>query len=193
MIDTNLIDRLAGLEGLITEQTGLRLAELAGAVPNDQAIVELGSFKGKSASYLAAGAIFGAGAHVFAIDPWDLPGNVYGKHGFTDPAVRETFERQTNAVGVARQITPVREFSTRAAGFWTRPVGLLYIDGDHEYASVRDDFNAWLIHLAAGAPVVFDDYRTRNKGVTRFVDELVAGGAWTLDIDTLPLAIVRPQ
>lgn len=185
--------RLAALEGLISERTGLRLADLAAQVPVTHAIVEVGSFKGKSTCYLGAGSRAGAGAQVFAVDPWDLDGNIYGKHGFTDPTVRKLFADQIAGCGLEAQITPIRGFSVDVASKWTGRIGLLYIDGDHEYTSVRNDFTAWRPHFDAATTVVFDDYATRNKGVTRYVDELAKTSFWTVDTTTLPLAIVNAR
>ena len=57
--------KLEALSGLIPHDEGLALADLAAAVPATEAIVELGSFKGKSTAYLAAGAKRGGGAARF--------------------------------------------------------------------------------------------------------------------------------
>lgn len=190
--------QLAGLEGLISEQVGLRLAGLAAAVPDGQAIVEVGSFKGKSTCYLAEGSRHGAGVPVFAVDPWELPGNPNGKHGFAQATTRERFHEQITRLGFEDLIVPVTSFSVVAAGVWQRgtsgrPIGLLYIDGSHTYSDVRADVEAWTPHLALGAIVVFDDYQTpRNPGVTRLVDELQQQDGWDAwDFETPPLAVCR--
>lgn len=185
---------LAALEGLISHEAGCVLADLACEVPADVAIVELGSFKGKSTCYLAAGAQRGHGAHVFAVDAWDTHGNVTGRFGYAEPSTRETFERQVASVGLEDAITTLRGFSQVVAGQWpapigterigrrertipSHPVGLLFIDADHGATSVRGDFYAWSPHLAPRAVVVFDDIDTpRNPGVRVVVDELVAAG-----------------
>lgn len=166
------------LAGLIPSEVGEVLSHLAADVPADRAIVEIGSYKGKSTCHLAAGAVAGEGAHVWAVDPWDTPGNVTGRFGFADPATREAFERQVEAAGFAERITPLQGFSIEVARGWDGPpVGLLYIDGDHSERAVREDFYAWRSHLASGAAVVFDDLDTpRNPGVRVVVDELVNAG-----------------
>lgn len=182
---------LASLRGLVSEEVGLRLADLASEVDPARAIVEIGSFKGKSTCYLAEGAAEGRGAKVWAVDPWDLPGNPDGKHGYT--TARQDFDAQTQQMGLAWRITPVQGFSTAVAASWDSPVGLLYIDGSHTYQDVRDDWQAWWPHLASEAVVVFDDYGTKkNPGVTKLVDELSgAGELLRLDLDTPPLAVGR--
>lgn len=182
---------LADVQGLITSEVGAALADLASAVPDDLAIVELGSYKGQSTAHLATGAKEGNGAHVWAVDPWDLPGNVYGKHGYSAPVVRDEFERQLRALRLWSRVTPVQAFSTDAAYSWDGPkVGLLYIDADHSEKAVSADFGAWQHHLAPGATVAFDDLDTpRNPGVRLVVDRLVSTG-WVLHVRAERLAVL---
>lgn len=183
---------LSDLKGLITPDVGAALRTLATAVPDDLAIVELGSYKGMSTAHLATGAKEGRGAHVWAVDPWDLPGNPYGKHGYSAPIVRDEFERQLRGLRLWSRITPIRAFATDAAASWTGPkVGLLYIDADHAEASVRADAQAWAPHLAEGHVLAFDDLDTpRNPGVRVVVDELAAAG-YTLEVQAERLAVLR--
>jgi hypothetical protein len=161
---------LAKLEGLIDPSTGLILAELAAGVPADQAIVEVGAYKGKSGAYLAEGAKRGAGAHVYSVDPWDTRGNITGRFGFAESATFEAYQAQIAKMGL--ETTPIKGFSVRVARSWPRdrPIGLLYIDGSHRYVDVKEDFRAWAKFLAVGAWVVFDDYEGPNHGVKRAAD-----------------------
>jgi len=185
-----LLARLAALEGLVAEATGLRLLALAQTIPADKAIVELGSFKGKSTCYIASGAQMGLGAPVYAVDAWDMPQNIKGKHDFTAPSVREKFYDQTDSLGLSQSIIAMQGLSAEVGKAFRGSVGMLFIDASHEYEDVRDDFRAWLPHLVIGAVVVFDDYGRRNPGVRRFVDELRKRSVligW--DFDTPPLAI----
>jgi predicted O-methyltransferase YrrM len=183
---------LSEVKGLITPDIGRVLHDLAAQVPKDRAIVEIGSFKGMSTAHLAQGAKDGGGAKVFAVDPWDLPGNVYGKHGYSAPIVREEFERQLRAVRLWSQVTPIRDFSRAAAAEWNgKPIGLLFIDGDHDEKAVRADVAAWSPHLHEDHVLAFDDIDTpRNPGVRVVVDELVAKG-YTLKVEAEHLAVLR--
>jgi hypothetical protein len=184
---------LTDLNGLITLGVGDALRDLASAVPEDLAIVEVGSFKGMSAAHLAMGAKEGNGAHVYAVDPWDLPGNVYGKHGYSAPIVREEFENQLRAVRLWGRVTPIRAFSKDAAADWTGPdIGLLYIDADHTEEAVRADVFAWSPHLAVDHVIAFDDLDTpRNPGVRVVVGEMIADG-YTLTVKAERLAVLTP-
>lgn len=183
------LEHLEALTGLLNPGIGAGLYALALECPADLAIVEVGSFRGKSTAHLAAGGKAGFGAKVWAVDPWDLPGNPYGKHGFNAPEVRESFEAQLRSVGLWSRVKPIRAFSTDAAAAWTGPkIGLLYIDGDHTEEGVRGDVEAWASHLAPGAVMAFDDYATkRNPGVKSVVDSLPGD----LEIVAHHLAVVR--
>lgn len=168
--------RLAALEGLISPEVGMALASLAARVPAGLPIVELGSYRGKSTAYLAAGSFAVSDAPVFAVDPWDTPGNITGRFGFADPATLLAFHAQLASVDLLRFVTPLRGFSTDVAKHWLRPIGLLYIDGSHTLADVLADVKAWGKFIPAGGVIAFDDYRTdRNPGVATVVDALRAG------------------
>ena len=191
-LDQTTQNRLAALGGLISHEVGMRLAELAAAVPPEACIVEVGSYRGKSGCYLGAGSRAGLGAPVFCIDPWDLPGNPNGRFGFNQRETRERFQQQVNASGLQQIVTGLRAYSRDAAMMWTRPIGLLYIDGSHTEADVRTDVLAWSPHRLPGAPMAFDDYDTKNNpGVKRFVDTLRAkGGRW--EFGPAPLMVGWP-
>ena len=63
-------EQLAELDGLISRDVGELLYSFAALVSADQAIVELGSYRGKSTCYLATGAALVNGAPVYAVDAW---------------------------------------------------------------------------------------------------------------------------
>lgn len=178
------------VRGLTPEEIGIALADFAAQVPRDQAIVELGVFHGKTALQMAWGAGqangVGNGAHIWAIDAWDLPGNVYAEHG--GMADNRAWARYwVRGLGYSNAITLVHQFSQDAAGLWTvgpgmgglgeRPIGLLYVDGDHTYEGARRDIESWAPHLAPDARIAIDDYLNENYSeVQRAVDDLVESG-----------------
>lgn len=176
------------LNGLISSEVGEVLAELAAEVPAAQAIVEIGSYKGKSTAYLATGS---RGAMVYAIDRWDLAGNADGRFGFNQPETFQAFKAQLARAGVTDGVIVIRDASVHAAREWKRNIGLLYVDGSHTEVDVEADWRAWSPHLAPGAVVVFDDYDTKpNPGVKRVVDR-ITGYRWKYS--PVPLAIGRSR
>ena len=194
---------LARVEGLTPTAACTDLHQYASLVPADQAIVEVGVYKARSACWLAAGAQAGHGAHVYAIDPWDLPGergpflpvNNPGRHRvqFTHATTRRQAHDNVRRAGLTDHITLIQGFSTTVGNEWDGPtVGLMYIDGDHNEAAVHADVAAWRSHLAADAIVCFDDYQPRYEGVFAAVNSMVEAGELTIvDVRHGRLAITK--
>ncbi len=166
-----LLDEIDTLEGLITPEIGRVLYGLAREVPDGQMIVEIGSYKGKSTCYLAAGARDGWGSLIYAVDTWEMRDHREWCR-WCAPATLVQFHQQVIPTGLGEQIVAHQGFSTEVAEQWAGPgIGLLFIDGDHEAAAVRADFDAWAPHMARGGTIVFDDYDTPgNPGVHEALD-----------------------
>lgn len=152
--------------GLIENPCRDRLIVEAMHVPADLAIVELGSFKGRSTGHLALGSQRGHGAKVHAFDPWDEAPPVEGWYlgsapsvaEYREPSTREAFERHMNETGAAEYVTAHQMTAVEGAKAWTGPkVGLLFHDALHDYGSVFADLKAWLPHMARAAVVVLHD------------------------------------
>jgi predicted O-methyltransferase YrrM len=173
------------VRGATPDEIGMTLADFATQVPADQEIVELGVFNGRTALIMAWGAKQGHGAHVTAIDPWDLEGNVYDPP-FTDTESRNWAQYWVRTLGYDDRIDLVQNFSHDVAEYWGEPdasglifkqVGLLFVDGDHTKEGARRDIESWAPHLAPGAVIAVDDYGHPDwPGVGEAVDELVDEG-----------------
>lgn len=171
------------IHGATPDEIAFTLADFAKAVPADQEIVELGVFQARTAIIMAWGASLGNGAHVTAIDPWELAGNVYDPP-FTDANTRGMAEFNVQRVGYGDRVLLVQAFSHEVAQHWTNPdvgsrksIGLLFVDGDHTKEGARRDIEAWAPHLAPGAVIAVDDYGHPDwPGVAQAVDELVDEG-----------------
>ena len=133
MIPDDVYSRLEALEGKLSCREGRRLADLAATVQVEHAIVELGSFKGKSACYLAVGSQDGFQAPVYAVDLWEL-------HNWEEYAAVEVFAKwrqQVSQMGVGQLVTPLRCDSALAGRLFALSVGLLFIDGNHRFEAVQ--------------------------------------------------------
>jgi predicted O-methyltransferase YrrM len=181
-------DELAELDGLISRDVGEMLHNFAALVPSDQAIVELGSYRGKSTCYLATGAALDYHAPVYAVDAWSEEVSAWRSAVLsTLPSpVFEDFQAQIEKAGVREGVRVIRSLTTLAADLYDGPpVGLLYIDGDHSREAVLADFRAWRKHLAPKAVIIFDDFGvTKNPGVSFAVGDLEASGE-LVDLDKL--------
>ncbi len=163
-----------GVEGWLGPEEGRLLRRLAAAADPDGSIVEIGSWQGRSTIWLAAGAAAGRGARVFAIDPH--VGTSLRREG---ESTEHLLRRNLARAGVDDRVEVVVATSEQAAAGWRGPISLLWIDGDHEYESVRRDLELWEPHLLPDAVVALHDTFVW-PGPERLVRErLVRSGRYT--------------
>lgn len=150
-------DELDQIEGWLSPAEGQRLAFLASTVPESLAIVELGSWKGKSTAWLASGSKLGHRARVFAVDHW--VGSSEHQNLFWDPTATTfpEFQRNMEWLALTDIVTPIAGKTVEVAGTWGRDIGLLFIDAAHDYESVKADFLAWSPFVVPGGWVAFHD------------------------------------
>lgn len=147
--------------GWLSDEEGEALYELARECTGRGAIVEIGSWKGKSTICLGLGSRAGNGVRIFAVDP-----HADYRHG----AFKDNIER----AGIADLVTPVKGFSQQVADGFDEPIELLFVDGSHEEDDVREDFDKWVPKVVEGGVVAFHD-TTWHPGVRKVVAEKVYG------------------
>ncbi len=148
----------------LTERERVLLFELAGSLPTNASIVEIGSYLGASTCFLAAGVRPHKGT-VYAIDTWTNTGMSDG--------VYDTYRDFLHSIVPLRDsIVPLRGLSTEISINFDQPIDLLFVDGDHSYEAVRSDLEVWLPKLKSGALVVLHDF-SWAEGIRRAVRELV--------------------
>jgi len=160
--------------GLVENPCCWALRDLAAEVPADQAIVELGAFKGRTTGWLAMGAQNGPGARVWSVDPWEdgeeLPAD-YQATARTIPdyrlsETRDAYEKHLDETGVRPFVTTVQATAKDAAKTYDGPpVALLWHDAIHTREAVAADLRAWLPHMADNAVVVLHDIGNPAYGV----------------------------
>lgn len=75
---------------------------------------------------------------------------------------------------VEETVEPLVKTSEKAARQWKDEIGLLWIDGAHEYDYVKSDFESWSSYLVKGGVVAFHDTTLIGKtGPYRVVKENV--------------------
>jgi len=163
------IETVMCVQGSVTEAEAAALMRLAADVPSDACIVEVGSHRGRSTAALALGA---KGAPVYAIEPHEEFEGMYGSS--FGPADRRAFFENMLRVGVVEDVRLVNLSSEVVSKGWTRPIGLLWIDGDHTFEAVRRDFEAWQPFLRPGAVVAFHDALDPDGGPAKVIEGLLA-------------------
>ena len=172
-----LASSIAPIQGLMEENAGkmlYRLARFDAPVPN---IVEIGSWKGRSTAWLASAIRDRGDGKVYAVDTWKGTGNetVHGDllRGYGEDQLYQEFLSNLRVRELHGNVEAIRAESLKAANNWdpARKIGLLFIDGDHAYEAVRQDFEFWSPHVAVGGYIVFDDV-PGWPGPARLVSEL---------------------
>jgi predicted O-methyltransferase YrrM len=160
--------QLAGeVDGWLSDAQGRALFDAASAASGRGVIVEIGSWKGRSTTWLASGARL-AGQRVYAIDPH--------RGSREDPAADTLNEFLDNLArtGLADVVEPMVMTSEEAAARVAGPIELLFIDGDHSFEAVRRDAELWLPRLMDGGTVMFHDVATAAyTGPRRIVRRMV--------------------
>jgi predicted O-methyltransferase YrrM len=155
-------------KGFMPEDEGVALHRVALAAGQSALgpLLEVGSYCGKSAVWLGAGAAE-SGTVLFSVDHhrgseenqagWD--------HHDTELVDQDTgrmdtlpfFRRTIAAAGLERTVIGVVGESVTVATHWRTPLGLLFIDGGHGEDVVREDERAWVRWVAPGGLLAIHD------------------------------------
>lgn len=146
-----------GVEGWLTDKEGETLYRLAQNCRGEGVIVEIGSYKGKSTIWLAAGSKDGRGIPVYAVDHHQGSPEHYLWYGHKPIRTFEEFQKNIKAAGLENIVIPIVKTSAEAAKDLNQPVALIFIDGSHDYESVKLDFDCWFPKLIDGGLIVFHD------------------------------------
>lgn len=151
-------EAVADVEGWMSEGQARLLWDRARAVPPGGSIVEIGSYRGRSAIVLARAA--SDSTELFAIDPH--AGNDRGPQeieGSADEgeADNAAFRANLAAAGVRERVRHVRLPSSEALGSVAGEVDLLYVDGAHRFAPASDDIARWGARVRPGGTMLVHD------------------------------------
>jgi predicted O-methyltransferase YrrM len=152
------LERIAGVEGWLTDAQSERLWNAARRLGPGERIVEIGSFRGRSTIVLANAA--SEGVELVAIDPHG--GGDRGPQEITAEAERGardyvSFHDNLRDAGVEERVRHVRAFSDDALGEVAGEVSLLFIDGAHRYGPARADIERWGARVAPGGTMLIHD------------------------------------
>jgi len=140
--------RAEPIEGWLTREQALVLFRAARSVPAGSTVVEIGSHQGRSTVVLASA--LPTAARLVAVDPF-VPDWRYGG--------RDTCERllhHLTTAGVRDRVELMATTSREARTTSTGGVALVYVDGKHDYLTVRDDLR-WADRVPEGGLVLLHD------------------------------------
>lgn len=149
---------ISKIPGWLTKSEGTFLYEQAKKTSKKYAIVEIGSWKGKSTVCLGLGVRDGNGGKVYAIDPHKDTTEHKTWSGKTDTYdTYSIFLENIKNGNVDKYIIPIRKTSEEAAVDFKKPIDFLFIDGSHHFSDVKLDYELWFPKLMENGTVAFHD------------------------------------
>jgi predicted O-methyltransferase YrrM len=148
----------------LTRTERVSLYSLASRLSHEATLLEIGSWFGGSAQFLATAARQLEGT-LYCIDTW--MGDAMSSQPYDSYD-----EFLSNIRRFGSTVKPLRGTSEEMAKHFKKKIDLLFIDGDHSYDGCRLDIEAWFPHLKHQAFVVFHDYGWA-EGVQKAVREFV--------------------
>jgi len=131
-------------------------------------ILEIGILNGETSKVLASS---NPRVPVYGIDPIIIDSMSNSMIGN-----REKIEENT---GGLTNFHFVKDYSYNVSPKWNKPLDYIFIDGDHLYDAVKQDFEEWFPKLEAGGIISFHD-STMNRGglnywagPSKLADELI--------------------
>jgi predicted O-methyltransferase YrrM len=136
------------IEGWLTRDQAAVLFDSVRSLAPGSTVVEIGSHQGRSTVVLASA--LPEGGRVLAVDPFPA-GWRYG-----GPDTRARLEEHLAAAEVGDRVEVVATTSRAARTSYRGGVALVYVDGRHDYWTVRDDLR-WADRVPAGGTVLVHD------------------------------------
>ena len=130
-------------------------------------ILEIGSWKGKSTVCLAKGSKKGKNTKVIAVD------HHIGSEEHQKPEgvwTFDEFKQNIKSAGIDDIVTPILKTSIDASKNFNEPIELLFLDGAHDYDSVKADFESWFPKVTKNGKILFHD--SEWDGVRKYLTEL---------------------
>lgn len=178
IVDLERLSNIAlSIPGMISPRSGQILYTLCVFQEIAGDVVEIGSWQGRSTSFLARAVKDSGNGKFHAID--HFKGNlgkestyVVGSPDLSD--LKQNFLANIERVGLAHDVRLLDMPNTQASHqILDGTVRFLFIDGDHTYEGVRKDLELFVPKLCANAIVVFDDFSDNFPGLLTAVDEFM--------------------
>ena len=174
------IEALAGLSlnipGMITMESGKFLFSLCYMQEVIGDVVEIGSWQGRSTTFLARAVEASKNGEFYAID--HFAGNK-GKESFYQvngslAHLKDNFLTNIKKFKLEETVKLLDMVNTKAAEHMDgKTIRFLFIDGDHTKNGVQKDIELFFPLLTKGSIVVFDDYFEGFPGLIAAVDDML--------------------
>ena len=153
-------------KGFLPADEAAALYDAAWAMAPAGLLLEVGTYCGKSATYLGAAALQ-RGGQVVTVDHHrgseeNQPGWEWHDPELVDPAVgvMDTlpfFRHTMHAAGLEDVVTAIVGRSTTVSAWWSTPLAMLFIDGGHAAEHCIADYKGWSPHVMPGGVLAIHD------------------------------------
>ncbi|MFM7087508.1 MAG: class I SAM-dependent methyltransferase [Cyanobium sp.] len=159
------------IPGWMRGAEAVALARICRGLPKGAVIVEIGCFLG-SATALLAGMLRlndDREGRVHCVDPFDASGDAFSVPVYRSMAdslpntLRECFDQNLSAAGLDPWVEVHPGLDHEVARRWSRPLDLLFLDGDQSPAGADLAFSAWVPFLKPGGIIA-----VHNSGPRRY-------------------------
>ncbi|HEY3308060.1 MAG TPA: class I SAM-dependent methyltransferase [Desulfuromonadaceae bacterium] len=172
-----MLNSLNCIEGLMLEKEALALFRICKRLPNKAKILEIGSYQGGST--LAIGhAIANTDIELYCLDPWSNYFDQGDFAGFERSKISDDFRIINNFIKNTAFISDnLRMLRGKSSAFAEMLEGMefdfIFIDGAHDYDSVRNDIKIAFSAIKPGGFLCGHDFHNHGDGVVRAVYELI--------------------
>jgi MMP 1-O-methyltransferase len=191
-MNSELMRAAEAAPGFMPPAEGLALFDAAARYSPVGPVLEIGSYCGKSAIYLAAAAR-AAGQLVVTVDHHrgseeHQPGWEYHDLRLLDPATGrlDTLPRlraTLAAAGLEEDVVVIVGRSADVARLWATPLGLVFVDGGHTEQAAVTDYECWAPWVALGGALaihdVFPDPADGGQAPYLIYQRALSSGAFT--------------
>jgi predicted O-methyltransferase YrrM len=152
------------IDGFLLDEEAVRLYELARGIHGGNIkVVEIGSWLGKSSVVLGSALAAKRGGTLVCIDPFDASGDERSRKRYQADAnklnnpLRMQFESNLKRARVSPIVSVQQGLSHEVVKSWRDPIDMLFIDGNHAFDAVRQDFLDWSPFVRPGGMLAFHD------------------------------------
>lgn len=168
-VKTKAIDEVDRIKTHLTHHERVKLYQLAKSKSGK--FVEIGSYLGASSFFIAlAASEIEEPTKLYCVDTWQNDSMTEGKW--------DTYtEFQNNINKFENYIVALRGTSATVGKTFNDEIDFLFIDGDHSYTGVKQDFETWFPKLKKDGIIVFHDIGWA-EGVAKLIREDVRSAVY---------------
>ena len=170
-----LIKDHKNIDGFLSDNEAIALYKYASKLSDNNTIVEIGCWKGKSTYCLAKGLSTG---NIIVIDPFDASGDDASKNDYEnkkgDKPLLEQFKKKMEQYKLLDKIIIMRGLSNDFVG-QIKKINMLFIDGNHSKESCEFDYINYSFVISSGGFLLLHDFYESRKelGPTWVVNNII--------------------